>query len=94
MIKINYKSTENAIISLLGKPSEILKIMIINPQEKLLDEEIEIKLQEDGRGTYELDLNGYSSGIYTAVAKKGNSQSDEKFSVGLQLGSGPINANN
>ncbi|MFL2905942.1 MAG: hypothetical protein ACJZ2C_00380 [Nitrosopumilus sp.] len=51
-----------------------------------------MKLQEDGRAIYELDLTGYGSGIYTAVAQKGNSQSSEKFSVGLQLGSGPIEA--
>jgi len=88
--KTNYNSSENAIISLLGKPSEILKIMIINPSGAIAGEDIEVKLQEDGRATYELELVGYSSGIYTAVAQKGNAQSSEKFSVGLQLGSGPI----
>ena len=90
--KTNYKSSDNAIISLLGKPSEILKIMIINPSGGITGENIQVMLQEDGRGTYELKLGGYSSGIYTAVAQKGNAQSSEKFSVGLQLGSGPINA--
>jgi len=90
--KINYKQTEKAIISLLGKPSEILKIMIISPTGSLTGDNIEVKLQEDGRATYELELQGYGSGIYTAVAQKGNAQSSEKFSVGLQLGSGPINA--
>ncbi len=90
--KTNYKSSENAIISLLGKPSEVLKIMIINPSGAIIGEDIEIKLQEDGRATYTLELGGYGSGIYTAVAQKGNAQSSEKFSVGLQLGSGPIEA--
>jgi len=90
--KNNYKSTEIATISLLGKPSEILKMMIIDPAGKIVNEEIEIKLQEDGRASYKLDLSGYSSGIYTAIIKKGNSQSDERFSVGLVTGSGPINA--
>ena len=90
--KSNYKSSENAIISLLGKPSETLKIMIINPLGAIVGEDIEVKLQEDGRATYQLELEGYGSGIYTAVAQKGNAQSSEKFSVGLQLGSGPIEA--
>jgi len=90
--KTNYKSSENAVISLLGKPSEVLKIMIINPSGAILGEDIEVKLQEDGRATYQLELGGYGSGIYTAVAQKGNAQSSEKFSVGLQLGSGPIEA--
>jgi len=90
--KSNYKQTEKAVISLLGKPSEVLKIMIINPSGSISGEEIEVKLQEDGRASYELELTGFASGIYTAVAQKGNAQSSEKFSVGLQIGSGPIKA--
>ena len=90
--KNNYKTSEKAVISLLGKPSSILKMMIVGPSGNISDEGISIKLQEDGRANYELDLSGYSSGIYTAVVQKGNSQSSETFSVGLQLGSGPIDA--
>ncbi len=89
--KVNYSSSENAIISLLGKPSEILKMIIINPTGSINGDEILIPLQEDGRATYELELTGFSSGIYTAIIQKGNSQSSEKFSVGLVTGSGPIN---
>ena len=90
--KINYKSSEKAIISLLGKPSELLKMIIINPAGSINGDEISIPLQEDGRATYELELTGFGSGIYTAIVQKGNSQSSEKFSVGLVTGSGPINA--
>jgi hypothetical protein len=90
--KNNYKTSEKAIISLLGKPSSILKMMIITPSGNISEQDILIKLQEDGRAIYELDLAGYSSGIYTALVQKGNSQSSETFSVGLQLGSGPIDA--
>ena len=90
--KMNYKTSEEAIISLLGKPSTILKMMIISPSGSIIDENILINLQEDGRATYQLDLSGYTSGIYTAVVQKGNSQSSETFSIGLQLGSGPIDA--
>jgi hypothetical protein len=90
--KANYKSTEKAIISLLGKPSESLKMIIINPTGSINGDEISIPLQEDGRATYELELTGFGSGIYTAIVQKGNSQSSEKFSVGLVTGSGPITA--
>ena len=90
--KMNYKTSEKAIISLLGKPSAVLKMMIISPSGSIEGENILINLQEDGRATYELDLSKYNSGIYTAVVQKDNSQSSETFSVGLQLGSGPINA--
>jgi len=88
--KINYKASETAVISFLGNPSENLKMIIINPSGSINGEETIIQLQEDGRKTYDLDLTGFGSGIYTAVIKKGNSQSSEKFSVGLQIGSGPI----
>jgi hypothetical protein len=90
--KTNYKSTETAIISLVGTPSDIIKITIISPTGSILGKDIPIKLQEDGRATYELNLSGFSSGIYTAVSQMNNSQSNEKFSVGLQIGSGDIEA--
>jgi len=90
--KKNYKTSDNAIISVLGKPSYVLKMVIINPAGSIMGEDISIPLQEDGRATYELKLEGYSAGIYTALVQKGNSQSSEKFTVGLQSGSGPITA--
>jgi len=90
--KTNYKSSETAVISFLGNPSDNLKMIIINPSGNINGEEIIVKLQEDGRKVYNLDLTGFGSGIYTAVIQKGNSQNNEKFSVGLQIGSGEINA--
>jgi len=89
----NYQSTDTAIISIIGKPSDTIKLLIIGPSGNIQEKETEIKLQEDGRGKLELSLSGYSSGIYTTVVKKANSQSTEKFSVGLQLGSGKIDIN-
>ena len=88
--KMNYKMSEEAIISFIGKPSDVLKMMIINPTGSINGDQILIKLQEDGRAEYQLELTGYTSGIYTAVIQKGNSQSSEQFSVGLQSSSGPI----
>ena len=90
--KVNYKSTETAIISLIGDPENNIKITIISPTGGILGEDISIRLQEDGRATHELDLSGFSSGVYTAVTRLNNAQSDEKFSVGLQIGSGNIEA--
>jgi hypothetical protein len=90
--KTNYKSSETATISFLGKPSDSLKMIIISPSGNISGEEIIIQLQEDGRKTHSLDLTGFGSGIYTAVVQKGNSQSSEKFSVGLLIGSGAIDA--
>jgi len=90
--KTNYKSTESADITLTGKPSENLNLIIINPSGGIMGNDKLIQLREDGRAEYKLELTGYGSGIYTAVIQKGNSQTVEKFSVGLQFGSGNIDA--
>ena len=90
--KSNYKNTEKPIISLAGKPSEKVSLIIITPSGSVVGTDIIIQLKADGRGEHNLDLTGYVSGIYTAVIKKGGSQSSENFSVGLLTGSGEINA--
>ena len=91
--KLNYKTTEDAIITFTGKPSEVMSLLIIDPSDKPKGEAIPITLKDDGRGSYTLDLNGYSSGIYSAVISKGTSKSTETFTVGLQTGSGEITIN-
>jgi hypothetical protein len=88
--KLNYKSTEDAIITIISKPSEVLSLLIIDPSDKPKGESISITLEPDGRGSYTLDLDGYASGIYSAVIGKGNTKSTETFTVGLQTGSGEI----
>jgi len=90
--KSNYKNTEKAIISLAGKPSEKISLIIITPSGGVLGTDILIQLKPDGRGEHNLDLSSYVSGMYTAVVKKGGSQNSENFSVGLLTGSGEINA--
>ena len=91
--KLNYKSSEIAIIDFLGKPSENLSLLIISPSGNIKEQEIPVKLRADGRSTFELELSGYESGIYTAVVKKSGIETTETFSVGLQIGSGNIEAN-
>ncbi len=91
--KLNYKASETAIISLTGKALEIISLLIIDPSDKPIGEAISITLQPDGTSTYELDLSGFSSGVYSAVISKGSTQSTEIFAVGLQTGSGDIDAN-
>jgi hypothetical protein len=90
--KSNYKNTEKPLISLAGKPSDNVTLIIITPSGSVVGTDTIIQLKADGRGEHNLDLTGYVSGIYTAVIKKGGSQSSENFSVGLLTGSGEINA--
>ena len=91
--KLNYKSTEKAIITLTGKASEIVNLLIIDPSDKPKGESQSIKLGPDGRGSVTLDLKGYGVGVYTAVISKGGEQNEETFTIGLQTGSGQIDIN-
>ena len=91
--KLNYNAGDIAVITLAGKPSEIVSLLIIDPSDKPKEDATSIQLQPDGRGTHTIDLKGYSSGVYTAVISKGSAQSSETFTVGLQTGSGEININ-
>lgn len=91
--KLNYKASENATISLIGKGSDIVSLLIIDPSDRPKGDAITIKLQPDGRAEYSLNLKGYGSGIYSAIISKGSSQSLENFAIGLQTGSGSIEIN-
>ena len=88
--KTNYEINEIAKLTLIGNPSDKVIMNIIGPTGSFFKEGIEINLQEDGRGKYNLDLKDFGSGIYTAIIKQQNTQSDEMFTVGLQMGSGKI----
>ncbi|NNL59573.1 MAG: biofilm-associated protein [Nitrosopumilus sp.] len=91
--KTSYKSTETAIITVTGKASEVVSLLIIDPSDKPKGDTISIQLQPDGRGSHALDLNGFASGVYSAVVSKGSAKSTEVFAVGLQIGSGEIDIN-
>ena len=67
---LNYKAGDIAEITLSGKASEIISLLIIDPSDKPIGESISITLQPDGRGSHTLDLTGYASGVYTAVISK------------------------
>jgi len=90
--KSNYKSTETAIITFRGEKSDKLSIIILNPSGNVKDE-ILVQLQPDGRGKHNLELEGFPSGVYNAVIKKSGIETVARFTVGLQIGSGEIEAN-
>ena len=88
--KLSYKSSDKAIITLTGKPSEVVNLLIIDPSDKQKGEAIPITLKPDGTNNHILDLKGFSSGVYSAVVSKGSAKSTETFTVGLLTGSGEI----
>jgi len=91
MNKLNYKASETAIISIDGEASSRISLLIVDPSDKDKFSD-SVTLGADGHLDYELDLQGYSSGVYTFVLKRANSQFSDVFSVGLQTGSGQIDA--
>ena len=91
MDSLNYSTTSKPIITIRGTENAIANLLIIDPsdKEKLTEK---VQLDSTGKAIYELNLNGYSSGAYIAVIARGGSQDSILFTVGLQTGSGPINA--
>ena len=89
MDKLNYKSGSDAILTIDGPASSTISLLIVDPSDKNKFTDT-IILGPDGIMNYDLDLSGYSSGVYTVVITRGNAQDSEVFSVGLQTGSGPI----
>jgi len=87
--KMNFKSNSKAKTTVLGPPSTELTLNIFDPGDNRKFTE-SIKTNSIGTTTFELDLAGYSSGVYKAVVSNPTFQDTAKFSVGLSSGSGAI----
>jgi len=90
--KLNYKAGDVAVMDLKGPSSATLSLLVLDPSDQVKHEELSIILGPDGGATYDLPLNGYSSGVYTVIVSRANADYEEVFTVGLQTGSGSINA--
>ena len=88
--KMNFKSNSQATLHVLGPPSTVLTLNIFDPSDNRKFTE-SIKTNSVGSKTFQLDLAGYSSGVYKAVVSNPAYQDTSKFSVGLSYGSGTIN---
>jgi len=87
--KMNFKANSESKLTILGPPSTELTLNIFEPSDARKFTEI-IKTNSVGVKTFELDLTGYSSGVYKAVVSNPSYQDTAKFSVGLSSGSGNI----
>lgn len=88
--KLNYKQGDTATITLSGKGSDTIELVIIDPADEQKGNSTSITLQADGRAVHSIKLSGYTSGVYTAVISKGAVQSKEDFTVGLKILLGEI----
>ncbi len=88
--KLNYATSETAKMSIKGPARASVSILIIDPSDKALLSD-NVVLGADGSADYEINLNGYKSGVHSIVLKYLKSQVEEVFAVGLSYGSGSIN---
>ena len=88
--KMNFKASDQSSLTILGPPSTELTLNIFDPSDNRKFTE-SIKTNSIGTKTFQLDLTGYSSGVYKAVVSNPTFQDTAKFSVGLSSGSGTIN---
>ena len=56
----------------------LLSMIIVDPSDKTKFSDT-ITLGPDGKKSYELDLSGYASGVYTVVVTRGNAQTEGSF---------------
>ena len=89
--RLNYSTSETLLLEIQGPSSATISLLIVDPSDKDKFSDT-IILGPDGQSNYELDLTSYTSGVYTAVITRGNSQAIDVFSVGLLTGSGEITA--
>jgi len=87
--KMNFKSNSEAKVTVLGPASTELTLNVFDPGDNRKFTE-SIKTNSIGTTTFDLDLMGYSSGVYKAVVSNPTYQDTAKFSVGLSSGSGAI----
>ncbi len=82
--KLNYASSDTAKLIINGPAKSTISILIIDPSDKVkLSDSVTLGL--DGMNYYDLPLSGYKSGVYTAVIKHPQSDTNLVFSVGLQI---------
>ena len=89
MNELNFKTTSHAVVNIVGPALTNIAILVTDQSgNEKISTSIVTSITGHGRGA--LNLDSLSSGVYTAIALKGNLQDTTKFSVGLSTGSGPI----
>jgi len=87
--KLNFQTTSDLTLRVVGPSLTTLNVQIIDSSDTIKVTET-LNTNSIGHGQITLDLNGYRSGVYTAVISHTNIEDLAKFSVGLQTGSGDI----
>ena len=90
--KLNHDHLDPVDVHIMGRANEKVTMLIIGPTGKAEGDPIDIQIGPDGTATHTLDISKLKTGIYNAVINKGSTQSNARFTVGLQVGAGEISA--
>jgi len=87
--KLNFSSSETAIIEIQGSANAQVSIILIDSadREKFSDT---LNLGPDGKELYKINPGELGSGAYTLNAQRGESSGSAVFTIGLSTGSGAI----
>ena len=91
--KINYRSSDNPMITITGDPRSVVTLLILDGTDTVVHQNDTITIQANGRVAYELDLGSVSSGVYTAIVQEGISQADYRFGIDLSTSAATMNIN-
>ncbi|MEX2348688.1 MAG: hypothetical protein WD531_03245 [Nitrosopumilaceae archaeon] len=73
MNALNYKTSDQVIMNIIGPPSSTVSLIIVDPSDKQKFADT-ITIGSDGYREYTFSANGYSPGVYTAVLTIGSTQ--------------------
>ena len=91
--QLNHQQSDPVDVHIMGRANEKVTLLIIGPTGKAESDPIDIQIGPDGTATHTLDVSKLKTGIYNAVINKGSTQSNARFTVGLQVGASEISAN-
>lgn len=80
----NYLHSDRPRVTIENIPNEMITFLVTDPTDTIVYRDM-IELQSNGRITYEMDIQNFSAGVYTAIAQKGTAQTSYRFGVGLSM---------
>ena len=87
--KLNYSVGNSVDLRIQGEPFSSVSIVIIDDSDKTKINDT-IDLDENGNHVYFVNTEGLGTGTFTVEIRHGNARGLTVFTVGLSIGSGPI----
>lgn len=85
----NYLHSDRPKVTIESMPNELITFLVTDPTDTIVFRDT-IELQSNGRALYEMDIQNFSTGVYTAIAQKGAAQTSYSFGVGLSMSASEI----